>query len=169
LLEYIKSDLGKLEKPGFISFLKWYFFPKGSTFRFQFWFRVLSCLRKSKIGRLVQFPVYIILRHYEYKYQVHANANIPVGKGLQIVHGDGVHLNAASIGENFKVYGGVTIGEKNGEIPVIEDNVTIYTGAVVCGGITLHAGCTIGANAFVDKDVAEGDIVAGIPAKSIKD
>lgn len=55
-----------------------------------------------------------------------------------------------------------------GGVPTIEDNVTIYTGAVVVGNITLHKGCIIGANAFVNKDVESNCLVAGIPAKKIR-
>ena len=52
-------------------------------------------------------------RRYGYKYGIHANANMPVWKGLNIVHGDGAFLNCQSIG--------------------------VYTGAVVTGNITLHS------------------------------
>ena len=35
------------------------------------------------------------------------------------------------------------------------------------GPVTLHDNCIVGANAVVTKDVAEGDIVGGVPAKVI--
>lgn len=53
-------------------------------------------------------------------------------------------------------------------LPTIEDNVTIYTGAVVVGNITLHEWCVIGANSFVNMDVEAYSVVAGLPAKEIK-
>jgi len=46
-------------------------------------------------------------------------------------------LNADSIGENFYVNHLVTIGEINGMRPTIGNNVAIYTGAIVIGGITI--------------------------------
>ncbi len=49
------------------------------------------------------------------------------------------------------------------------DSVTVYTNSVVCGNITLHDGCVIGAQSYVDKDVDENSFVAGIPAKLIRD
>lgn len=59
-----------------------------------------------------------------------------IGEGLVIYHGHGTVIAPYSIGKNFSVYQGVTIGRnaKPGrEInnPIIGDNVTIGAGAVV--------------------------------------
>ncbi len=54
-------------------------------------------------------------------------------------------LNANSIGENFYVNHLVTIGEVNGKRPTIGNNVSIYTGAIVIGDITIGDHCKIGA------------------------
>ncbi len=137
-------------------------------FRFTFWFRVLLYF-KHEFGKYGSVIPYYILRHYEYKYGIHANSNINVGEGLHIVHGDGIHLNCKEIGRNFTVYQGVTLGvDKNGGIPTICDNVSIYPNAVVVGDIIIGNGATIGANSFVNRDVACGDVIAGCPAKSIR-
>lgn len=129
-------------------------------------------MQKVKSGKFLRvmfsLPVYLIHRHYEYKYEIHANTNINVGEGLFIVHGDGVHLNCAKIGKNFTCFQGATLGANKGGIPTIADNVTVYANAVVVGNIHLGDGCVVGANAYVDKDVPENAVVAGIPAKIIK-
>ena len=52
---------------------------------------------------------------------------------------------------------------------MVEDDVTVYAGAVVVGNIVLYKGCIVGANAYVDKDVQPYTMVAGVPAKKIKD
>ena len=135
-------------------------------FRYIFWFRLLQKCKRSKPLIILLPVVYLISRHYEFKYQIHANSNIEIGSGLKIVHGDGVHLNACVIGKNFTCYQGVTLGAKGG-LPRIGNNVTIYPGAVVVGPVTLNDGCVIGANAFVNKDVPEGEIWGGVPAKKI--
>jgi len=111
----------------------------------------------------------LVFRHYEYKYGIHINTNIPIGKGLLIVHGDGIYLNCSSIGENVTVYQNVTLGSNRGKdgIPKIEDNVTICVGAVCVGDIVLGEGCTIGANAFVNISVDAGRLAVGVPV-SIK-
>lgn len=169
LSEYIKSDLARLIQPTFLNFLLYYFFPKGSTFRFTVWLRIMQNVKAGRIRKIFSVPVYLLFRHYEYKYGIHVNANISIGKGLKIVHGDGVYLNCKSIGENVTIFQGVTLGANKGSknIPTVKDNVTLYVGAVVVGDIVLHNNCTVGANAFVNKSVSADDTVVGIPAVSI--
>jgi serine O-acetyltransferase len=77
-------------------------------------------------------------------------------------------LNADSIGENFYVNHLVTIGEINGKRPTIGNNVNIYTGAIVIGGITIGNHCSIGAGAVVTKSIPDNCVVVGNPAKIIK-
>lgn len=168
LIEVIRSDLSRLCKPTFVNAIKLYLLPRGTVFRFDVWFRILQWSRLTKSKKLLISPiVYLIQRHYEYKYGIHANANIYIGKGLHIVHGDGVHLNCDYIGENFTVFQGTTLGAKHGGRPRVLDNVTVYTNSVVCGDITLNNGCSVGAQSYVDKDVEAGAFVAGVPAKKI--
>lgn len=82
----------------------------------------------------------------------------------------GVFLNVTSIGDNFTVLQNVTFGRRfaGDQIPTIGNNVTVCTNAVVCGGIMLHDGCTVGANSYVNQDVPANSLVAGSPAKVIK-
>lgn len=53
------------------------------------------------------------------------------------------------------IYQHVTIGSKmtSNEMPTIEDNVKIFAGAKVLGGITVGEGSIIGANAVITKSV----------------
>src|SRR4028118_2294914 len=50
---------------------------------------------------------------------------------------------------------------------VIRDNVFIGYGAIVLPNVTISSNVIVGAGAVVTKDVAEGDIVAGVPARPI--
>lgn len=47
-------------------------------------------------------------------------------------------------------------------------NVTVHSGAVLIGPITIGEGATIGANAVVLKDVEPGCTVVGVPAKAVR-
>ena len=166
LRDTLKKDLARLTTPNFKGFIKEYFYPQGNMFRYVFWFRLMTKVKRTKGLQLLAPFAYLIFRHYEFKYQIHANTNIHVGAGLKIVHGDGGYLNACYIGDNFTCYQTVTLGAKRG-LPTIEDNVTIYPGSVVVGGVLLNKGCVIGANSFVNKDVPMNEIWAGVPAKKI--
>lgn len=48
---------------------------------------------------------------------------------------------------------------------IIENGVSIGSGAVIMGGIRIGKGAMIGAGAVVTKDVADHSVVAGVPAR----
>ena len=50
---------------------------------------------------------------------------------------------------------------------VIEDYVFIGPRAIILPGVTIHKGAAVAAGAVVTKDVKEGSIVGGVPAKEI--
>lgn len=91
-----------------------------------------------------------------------------IGGGLIIQHGFSTIINAKKIGRNCHIYQQVTIGYNGTEAPVIDDNVRICCGAKVIGGIHVGNNVIIGANAVVCKDVPDNVVVAGVPAKIIK-
>lgn len=159
----LKADLLRQRVINCRTFIVKYCFPRGSMIRFIVWLRIMQMVKKFRLTKILLSPfVYLIFRHYEFKYGIHANTNIKIGGGLHIVHGDGVHLNCDRIGSNFTVYQGVTLGILNDKRPIVGDNVTIYPGAVIVGGVTLHDGCTVGALSYVSHDVAAGEVVKGV-------
>ncbi len=96
------------------------------------------------------------------------NPGATIGKYFFIDHGTGIVIGETTlIGDNVKVYQGVTLGAlstRKGQLlkgvkrhPTIEDNVTIYSGASILGGDTvIGKGAVIGANAFITSSVAAG-------------
>lgn len=101
---------------------------------------------------------------------IHPGATI--GKYFFIDHGTGIVIGeTTTIGDNVKVYQGVTLGAlstRGGQQlrgkkrhPTIEDNVTIYAGASILGGNTvIGAGSVIGSNAFTTSSIAPGTTVS---------
>ena len=97
---------------------------------------------------------------------IHPGATI--GKYFFIDHGTGIVVGETTIiGNNVKIYQGVTLGAlstRGGQSlkntkrhPTIEDNVPIYSGASILGGDTIVGkGAVIGGNAFITKSVPEG-------------
>ncbi len=100
---------------------------------------------------------------------IHPGATI--GEYFFIDHGTGIVIGeTAVIGNNVKIYQGVTLGAlstRGGQKlrgkrrhPTIENNVTIYAGASILGGETvIGEGCVIGSNAFITESVAPGTTV----------
>ena len=51
-------------------------------------------------------------------------------------------------------------------LPVrVDDGATVGSAAVILGGVTVGADALIGAGAVVTRDVAPGEVVAGVPAR----
>ena len=174
LKKIIYSDLSRITpKCNFGSYLKWTLFPKGSTFPYQVSFRKLQYYKKKKMLKYsIGLLEYFKYRKLTYKYGIHANANIPVGKELSIVHGASVFINCDKIGDHFTIYPMVMLGEAGNHSgiegkPTIGNNVTIYTGSIIVGNVVLNDNCVVAANSFVNHDVPANTIVAGSPAKII--
>lgn len=92
-----------------------------------------------------------------------------IGKSLFIEHGFSTIIAAKRIGNFCKIYQQVTIGYSNEtDAPTIGNNVIIYAGAKVIGGITIGDNVNIGANAVVVKDVPSNCTVVGVPAYIVK-
>jgi serine O-acetyltransferase len=58
-----------------------------------------------------------------------------IGKGAHLEHSYATYLNAESIGDDFYCLQMVTLGNGKGGRPTIGNDVKIYTGATVFGGI----------------------------------
>lgn len=94
--------------------------------------------------------------------EIHPHAKI--GRHFFIDHGTGIVIGeTAEIGNNVKIYQGVTLGATHvsksmastKRHPTIEDNVVIYANAIILGGDTVIGHDTIvGGNAWITKSVA---------------
>lgn len=96
---------------------------------------------------------------------IHPGAQI--GRGFFIDHGSGVVIGeTALVGDNVRLYQGVTLGAKSFPIdgsgmlvkalprhPVIEDEVVVYAGATILGRVTIGKGSEIGGNVWLTHDV----------------
>ena len=98
---------------------------------------------------------------------IHPGAEI--GESFFIDHGTGVVIGETSIiGNNVKVYQGVTLGALNvaksaastKRHPTIEDHVIIYSGATILGGDTIIGhDCIIGGNVWLTYSVPPFSVV----------
>lgn len=101
---------------------------------------------------------------------IHPGATI--GKYFFIDHGTGIVIGETTvIGDNVKIYQGVTLGalstrggqklKNQKRHPTILDNVTIYSGASILGGETVVGkDVVVGGNAFITKSIPDGTRVS---------
>ncbi|WP_290883812.1 DapH/DapD/GlmU-related protein [Fischerella sp.] len=98
-----------------------------------------------------------------------------IGPNLKVIHGVGLVVNHESvIGANCTLRHSTTIGNKKlpdgsySASPKIGNNVDIGANVVIIGPITIGDNAVIGAGSVVVKDVPEGAVVAGNPARIIR-
>lgn len=105
--------------------------------------------------------------HSKVGIDIHPGAKI--GKNLFLDHGTGIVIGeTAEIGDNVKIYQGVTLGalyveKKLSDVkrhPTVEDNVVIYANATILGGDTVIGhDSTIGGGAWLTQSVIPYSLV----------
>ncbi|MDA7652509.1 serine acetyltransferase [Akkermansiaceae bacterium] len=95
-----------------------------------------------------------------------------IGDKVRLPHPIGLVIGAAEIGNNVTIFQNVTLGSdgrkgRGKRYPKIEDNVMVYSGSVILGGVRIGKNSIIGANALVNKDVPPNSTAVGNPCKII--
>lgn len=128
-------------------------------------YRFAHLLQLQKVALIPR--IWTEYAHSKTGIDIHPSAII--GTSFFIDHGTGIVIGETCIiGNNVKVYQGVTLGaisvskEKANmrRHPIIEDNVIIYSGATILGGDTVIGhNSTIGGNVWITKSVAPYSII----------
>lgn len=137
--------------------------------------RALTCYRVAHELQRLGVPliprIITEMAHSETGIDIHPAAEI--GHHFTIDHGTGIVIGATCIiGNNVKLYQGVTLGAKsfpldakgnpiknNPRHPIICDNVIIYSNATILGRVTIGRDAVIGANVWLTRDVGPGEKV----------
>lgn len=95
-----------------------------------------------------------------------------IGERFAIDHGTGVVIGSTCIiGKNVRLYQGVTLGARSFQTddqgrlldlprhPILEDGVTVYSGASILGRITIGRNSTIGGNVWQTQSVPPNTMV----------
>jgi serine O-acetyltransferase len=135
---------------------------------------VAAIMRRGLAHELYRFGAPLLARivaeiaHALAGVDIHPGAEIK--EGFFIDHGPGVVIGeTAVIGRNVRIYQAVTLGAKRFEVggdgelrksyprhPIVEDDVVIYAGATILGGITIGRGSSIGGNVWLTETVPPG-------------
>ena len=131
-------------------------------------YRLAHVLYELKVPMLPR----IMTEHAHSTTGIDIHPGATVGEYFFIDHGTGIVIGETTIiGENVKIYQGVTLGGLSTRAgqglrgkkrhPTIEDNVTIYANASILGGETvIGRESVIGANAFITHSIPEATTVS---------
>lgn len=113
-----------------------------------------------KVGEWVYFPADLVISQnlVDDKAKLEIGNRVSIGPRVTILPME--HANASRVRKAVNVRtGGVKI----------KDDVWIGAGVIILSGVTIGECSVIGAGAVVTKDVEPYTIVAGVPARKIKD
>ena len=135
------------------------------------WYRIGHALwlrRKNPVWfilLIINRALYPLVRMYS---GLELTPRTQIGGGMYVGHFGPTVIHPDTVaGYNLTILQGVTIGARAGGIPRIGNDVSIGVGATIIGGITIGNHAIIGAGAVVTKDVPEGCVAVGVPAKLI--
>jgi acetyltransferase-like isoleucine patch superfamily enzyme len=92
-------------------------------------------------------------------YLVTLGDNVFISVGARFICHDGATLPLRRLVPDLEIAGRITLS----------DNIFIGTGALILPNVTIGSNCIIGANSVVTKNVPDNTVVAGNPAKIIRD
>ncbi len=158
-IEYLKGNLHSYTIYKYIIYLR----------KLEYW----QGRRDSIIGKIG----YAFAKHKLEKYQLKTQIFIHPGvfdTGLCIQHPGYIWIGPTSrIGKNCTVLPRVLIGKKkpglNPPCVFIGDNCYISTGVTILGPVKIGNNVTIAAGSVVTHDIPDNCLVAGVPAKIIKE
>lgn len=121
---------------------------------------------------MILFFIYLIFYRFfvEWVLGIEIPWSVKIGAALKLYHGQGTVINPGTvIGNNCTIRQNTTIGNKNnGASPVIGNYVDIGANACIIGEIEIGNNVVIGAGSVVVKNVPANCVVAGNPARLIK-
>lgn len=130
-------------------------------------------INNNKILRLIGIPIRILYKLIiEFIMSVEIPDKLRIGKNFNIYHGIGIVINTnCIIGDNVSIRQNTTLGSKydGGPCPIIGNNVDIGCNVVIIGNITIGNNVIIGAGSIVTKNFSDNCVIAGNPAKIIKE
>ncbi|MDY6927783.1 MAG: serine acetyltransferase [Pseudomonadota bacterium] len=116
------------------------------------------------VCKVLYYPLFFITQGVT---GISVQAHCKIQPGLVLNGTGGLFILAETIGENFVVGSGVTVGNVRGSknLPVIGNNVCIEPGAKILGEVTIGDNVLIRANSLVLTDIPDNTMAVGNPAR----
>jgi len=130
--------------------------------------------RLSRTRPIAAAPALMAARLFTYGVRLihHVEIQAEIGPGFYIGHAGNIYIGETRIGRNFSVTHNVTVGVGHQlgaqGIPVIGDDVWIGTGSVAAGQIRIGNGVTVANGSMISRNVPDGCLVAGNPARPVQ-
>ena len=163
MLDYVRRDAARYRT-------KWFSYPG-------FWITAIYRLGNwaHRQRALLRIPVWVVYRVLRLVFRIYSvdvwagKRGARIGPGLCLIHPMSIIIGkGAEIGEECLIFHDVTIGTgPTPGVPKIGNNVDIYAGARVLGGVVIGDGVMIGANCVVTRDVPAGSVVVTAPCRVI--
>lgn len=164
MFDNLRADMQMYEDAG-----GWYSqlgFYITATYRFGHWARALD----SRAARLGCGAVHrAMAAPWRFFRNVHLPSAAEIGPGLRLIHPHSILVAPGSkIGARCSLYQEVTLGTGPSEgVPSLGDDVMVFAGAKLLGGIEVGDDVHVGANAVVSRSVPPGATAASQPARII--
>lgn len=166
MFDNLRRDITKYEVDG-----RWYTNPGFwivAIYRFGMW-------ADSLPYKFFRIPLWVLYRLFKLPflgYHIHLWAGrrgARIGPGLRLIHPTNVLIGGGvEIGEDCLIFNDVTLGTgQTPGMPKIGNNVNIYPGARILGGIKIGDHSMVGANCVVMRDVPPESIVLPPPNRVI--
>ncbi len=155
----IDRTFNKVSKLSFVNSL---FVP--NSFNAVIWLRVYQWLERHHL------PTFLA---YRYLYHIHGlemAKRVKIGESLRVPHPRGVlFTKGMEIGERVSIYGNVRFTRSWNDVPKIGNDVLIGDSVVFTGKGAVGNNVIIGAGSVVTKRFPDHVVIAGNPAKIIKE
>lgn len=135
-----------------------------TVYRFGSWAKRTPCPFVCMPMKLLYFVLFYFIQAFT---GISVQAYTKIGRRFVILNHSCIFVVAESIGDDFTVCEGVTVGNIRGtkRLPIIGNNVYLEPGCKVLGEITIGDNVVVRANSLVVNDVPSNSIAIGNPAK----
>ena len=119
---------------------------------------------------MLPWPLWLTDHYIQRTFGCEISTTAIIGERLRFAHLPGIVVGSGVIiGDDCVMFHGVLLGQSHGQFPIIGNNVTLCAHSCVLGGVKIGDNVIVLANSVVTHDVPSNSIVAGAPARVIKE